>query len=139
MLFRSLPGTGMSWTVESTPAGGAAFPAGAASGLPNSRRLRSSQLESLRQTLLGMLQQQLFANGGLGAPLWEANLVSRLLADGSLPARIAGQLATIETPEALEAYLQRAQSQADARRRAQRCIEAVQRARELAAARGWLP
>jgi hypothetical protein len=44
----------------------------------------------------------------------------------------------IETPEALEGYLLRAQSQDDAKRRAQRCIEAVQEAARLARQRGWL-
>ena len=50
----------------------------------------------------------------------------------------AGRLALIETPEALEGYLLRAQGQDDAKRRAQRCITAVQEASRLAAARGWL-
>ena len=45
---------------------------------------------------------------------------------------MAGLLALIETPEAMEGYLQRAQSQSDAKRRAQRCIEAVQQATRLA-------
>jgi len=47
---------------------------------------------------------------------------------------MGGLLALIETPEAMEGYLQRAQSQNDAKRRAQRCIEAVQEATRLAAA-----
>lgn len=54
--------------------------------------------------------------------------MSRLLAYGSLPARTAGLLALIETPEAMEAYLLRAQGQDDAKRRAHRCITAVQEA-----------
>jgi len=45
---------------------------------------------------------------------------------------MAGLLALIETPEAMESYLLRAQSQDDAKRRAQRCIEAVQQASRLA-------
>jgi hypothetical protein len=49
-----------------------------------------------------------------------------------------GLLALIETPEALEGYLLRAQSQDDAKRRGQRCIAAAQQALQLAAARGWL-
>jgi hypothetical protein len=65
-------------------------------------------------------------------------LVSRLLADGSLGARPTGLLAVIETPEAMQGYLLRAQGQDDAKRRAQRCIEAVQEAVRLAAGRGWL-
>ena len=74
--------------------------------------------------------------GGLGATV---NLpVNRLLADGSLGARTAGLLALIETPEAMEGYLLRAQGQDDAKRRAQRCITAAQEASRLAAARGWL-
>lgn len=40
--------------------------------------------------------------------------MSRLLANGSLPARTTGLLALIETPEAMEAYLLRAQGQDDA-------------------------
>ena len=40
--------------------------------------------------------------------------------------------------EAVEGYLLRAQGQDDAKRRAQRCIEAVQEASRLATARGWL-
>ena len=38
----------------------------------------------------------------------------------------------------MEGYLLRAQGQDDAKRRAQRCIEAVQQASSLAAGRGWL-
>jgi hypothetical protein len=44
----------------------------------------------------------------------------------------------IETPEVMEGYLLRAQGQDDAKRRAQRCIAAVQQASLLAAGRGWL-
>jgi hypothetical protein len=40
--------------------------------------------------------------------------VSRLLADGSLGARMTGLLALIETPEAMEGYLLRSQGQDDA-------------------------
>jgi hypothetical protein len=47
-------------------------------------------------------------------------------------------LALIETPEAMAAYLLRSQGQDDAKRRAQRCITAVQEASRLAAGRGWL-
>ena len=47
-------------------------------------------------------------------------------------------LALIETPEAMEGYVLRAQGQDDAKRRAQRCITAVQEAARLAAGRGWL-
>ena len=82
-----------------------------------------------------MLRQQLFAPGSAGALLWEHGSVSRLLADGSLGARTAGLLALIETPEAMEGYLLRAQGQDDAKRRAQRCIEAVQEALRLSAVR----
>jgi hypothetical protein len=38
----------------------------------------------------------------------------------------------------MEGYVLRAQGQDDAKRRAHRCIEAVQEAAELAAHRGWL-
>ena len=133
-----LPGTGLSWSVENTPDRPLAIPAGAAQGLPNSRRLRSGQLENLKAELLAVLHQQLFSPGSTGQQLWELGLVSRLLADGSLGARPTGLLAVIETPEALEGYLLRAQGQDDAKRRAQRCITAVQEAVRLAAGRGWL-
>ena len=65
-------------------------------------------------------------------------LVSSLLTAGSLAARTSGLLALIETPEAMEAYVLRAQGQDDAKRRAHRCIEAAQEASRLATARGWL-
>jgi hypothetical protein len=109
-----------------------------AMGLPNSRRLRPGQLDALKQSLLGVLRQELFAAGSAGEQLWENGLVSRLLADASIGARTAGLLALIETPEALEGYLLRAQGQDDAKRRAQRCITAVQEASRLASGRGWL-
>ncbi|WP_411877188.1 DUF4236 domain-containing protein [Vulcanococcus limneticus] len=133
-----LPGTGLSWSVEHTPETGQPPSLGAAAGLPNSRRLRAGQLSALKQDLLALLHRQLFSPASAGQQLWELGLVSRLLADGSLAARTAGLLAVIETPEALEGYLLRAQGQDDAKRRAQRCIEAVQEASRLAAARGWL-
>ena len=116
-----LPGTGLSWSVEHTPS----------QGLPNSRRLRPGQLDAFKQELLALLREQLFAPGSVGALLWKHGSVSRLLADGSLGPRTAGLLALIETPEALESYLLRAQSQADAKRRAQRCIESLQQALRL--------
>jgi hypothetical protein len=130
-----LPGTGLSWSVEHTPDRPAVVPAGVAAGLPNSRRLRPGQLDALKQSLLEVLRQELFAPGSSGEQLWQHGLVSRLLADGSLSARTAGLLALIETPEAMEGYLLRAQSQDDAKRRAQRCIEAVQEALRLSAVR----
>ncbi len=134
-----LPGTGLSWSVEHTPDRPAAIPAGPAEGLPNSRRLRPGQLDALKQSLLRVLHQELFAAGSPGEQLWDHGLMSRQLADGSLGARSTGLLALIETPEAMEAYLLRAQGQDDAKRRAQRCITAVQEASRLAAGRGWLP
>jgi hypothetical protein len=85
-----------------------------------------------------VLHRELFAPGSTGEHLWEHGLVSRLLADGSVSARTTGPLALIEMPEAMEAYLLRAQGQDDAKRRAQRCIEVVQLASSLAAGRGWL-
>ncbi|MFZ9463750.1 MAG: DUF4236 domain-containing protein [Vulcanococcus sp.] len=131
-----LPGTGLSWSVESTP--DRAMPAGPAAGLPNSRRLRPGQLDALKQSLLEVLHRELFAPGSTGEQLWEHGLVSRLLADGSLGARTAGLLSLIETAEAMEAYLLRSQGQDDAKRRTQRCITAVQEASRLAAGRGLL-
>ena len=130
-----LPGTGLSWSLEHTPDRSAAIPAGPAAGLPNSRRLRPGQLDALKQSLLEALRRELFAPDSTGEQLWDHGLVSRLLADGSLPARTSGLLALIETPEAMEAYVLRAQGQDDAKRRAQRCITAVQEAARLA--NGW--
>jgi len=130
-----LPGTGLSWSLEHTPDRSAAIPAGPAAGLPNSRRLRPGQLDALKQSLLEALRRELFAPDSTGEQLWDHGLVSRLLADGSLPARTSGLLALIETPEAMEAYVLRAQGQDDAKRRAQRCITAVQEAACLA--NGW--
>ena len=133
-----LPGTGLSWSVEHAPDRPAVISAGRAEGLPNSRRLRPGQLDALKQSLLAVLRKELFAPGSTGEQLWDLGLVSRLLAAGSLAARTVGLLALIETPEAMEAYVLRAQGQDDAKRRAQRCIEAVQEASRLATARGWL-
>jgi hypothetical protein len=133
-----VPGTGLSWSVDHTPDRPAVVPAGVAAGLPNSRRLRPGQLDAFKQSLLEVLRQELFAPGSTGERLWQHGLVSRLLADGSLSPRTAGLLALIETPEAMEGYLLRAQGQDDAKRRVQRCIEAVQEASRLATARGWL-
>ena len=133
-----LPGTGLSWSVEHTPDHPAVIPAGRAKGLPNSRRLRSGQLDALKQQLLEVLRQELFAPGSAGSLLWEHGSLSRLLADDSLGARTAGLLAVIETPEAMEGYLLRAQSQDDVKRRAHRCVEATAEAVRLASARGWL-
>ena len=123
-----LPGTGLSWSAEHSPDRLAEIPLQPAAGLPNSRRLRSGQLDALKQTLLAVLHQDLFAPGSPGEQLWDQGLVSRLLANGSLSARTTGLLALIETPEAMEAYLLRAQGQDDAKRRAHRCITAVQEA-----------
>ena len=133
-----LPGTGLSWSVEHTPDRPAVIPAGRAEGLPNSRRLRHGQLDALKQSLLAVLRKELFAPGSTGELLWDLGLVSRLLSDGSISGRLAGLLALIETPEAMESYVLRAQGQDDAKRRAQRCIEAVQEASRLATTRGWL-
>ena len=85
-----------------------------------------------------MLRQELFAPGSAGALLWENASVSRLLAAGSLSPRSAGLLALIETPEAMEGYVLRAQGQDDAKRRAQRCIEAAESAVRLVAEKGLL-
>ena len=133
-----MPGTGLSWSVEHTSDRPTVNTPGPAAGLPNSRRLRPGQLDALKHQLLEVLRQELFAPSSTGEQLWALGLVSRLLADGSLSARTVGLLALIETPEAMEAYLLRAQGQDDAKRRAQRCITAVQEASRLAASRGWL-
>ena len=133
-----VPGTGMSWSVEHAPDRPTVNTAGPAAGLPNSRRLRPGQLDALKQQLLEVLRQELFAPDSTGEQLWDHGLVSRLLADGSLAARTSGLLALIETPEAMEGYVLRAQGQDDAKRRAQRCITAVQEASRLVTTRRWL-
>jgi hypothetical protein len=124
--------------VEHTLEHPAARPAGVAAGLPNSRRLRPGQLDALKQQLLAVLRQELFYPGSTGEQLWVHGLISLLLRDGSLGALTIGLLALIETPEALESYLLRAQGQDDAKRRAKRCVEAVQQAARLAATKGLL-
>lgn len=158
-----LPGTGLSWSVEHSPdrppsrsdhqadhqadhqsdhqeksrndrqAG--TQPGG---GLPNSRRLRSSQRVQLQKELLALLQQRLFASAGGGKRLWDEGLVSRLLSEEAPGSKQAGLLALIETPETMRAYLERSRSQSDARRRAQRCVTAFSLATRLAGERGWL-
>jgi hypothetical protein len=127
-----LPGTGLSWSVEHAPDRPTVIPAGRAEGLPNSRRLRPGQLDALKQQLLEVLREELLAPGSTGEQLWDLSLVSRLLADGSLAARTAGLLAVIETPEAMEAYVLRAQGQDDAKRRAHRSIARCQLRRRVA-------
>ena len=84
-----------------------------------------------------MLQEQLFAPGSGGQRLWEHNLITRLLADPAIGGRTQGLLAVIETPEAMQAYVMRAQSQDDVKRRAHRCVEAMQEALRLVNARRW--
>jgi LysM repeat protein len=133
------PGTGLSSSVVQTPHHSAAIPAVPAAGSPNSGRLRPGQLNAFKQSLLAALRQELFAAGSTGQQLWEDGLVSRLLTrPSSVSARTVGLLALIETPEAMEAYLMHSHDQGDAKRRAQRCIKAVQEATRLAAACGWL-
>lgn len=133
---------GLSWSVEHSPEANqpapARLPAGPAEGLPNSRRLRSGQLDAFKQGCLGVVQEQLFAPGSQGQQLCELNLITRLLGDSSLGSRVQGLLAVGETHEAMEAYPLRAQSQDDAKRRAHRCVEAAQEATRLVNARGWL-
>ena len=119
-----LPGTGLSWSVE--------HEADAARGLPNSRRLKPGQLELLKQECLQILHQELFAPDNDAHRLWSEGLISRLMADPRMGGRNAGLLAVIETPEAMQAYIERGRSQDDVKRRSQRCIEAA----ELAAR--WL-
>jgi hypothetical protein len=138
-----LPGTGLSWSLEHSPdpAPAASDPprdGRSGSALPNSRKLRSSQLQELQGQLLALLQQRLFAAANGGRRLWEEGLVSRLLAQEAPGSRQAGLLALIETPEAMQSYLERSRSQADARRRAQRCVTAFSLATRLAGERGWL-
>lgn len=133
-----LPGTGLSWSVEHTPDRAAAIPPAPATGLSNSRRLHPSQLDALKLQLLDVIRSQVFSSGSAAEQLWELGLVNRLLNDASLGARMTGLLTVIETPEAMEGYLQRAQSQDDAKRRAQRCITAAEHALRLARTRSWI-
>ncbi len=109
-----LPGTGLSWSVEHSPEANRPaaerLPAGPAEGLPNSRRFRPGQLDSFKQGCLGVLQEKLFAAGSQGRLLWDLNLITRLLTDPSIGSRTQGLLAVIETPEAMEGCLMRAQS-----------------------------
>lgn len=137
-----LPGTGLSWSLEhrpeAEPPAPARLPAGPAEGLPNSRRFRPGQLDAFKQGCLGVLMEQLFTPGSQGRLLWELNLITRLLVDPSIGSRAQGLLAVIETPEAMEGYLMRAQSQDDAKRRTHRCVEAAQEAGRLVNVRGWL-
>jgi hypothetical protein len=65
-----LPGKGLSWSMEHSSGWPATFPAGSAQGLPNSRRLKPGQLDVLKQSLLEVLHQQLFAPGSAGKQLW---------------------------------------------------------------------
>lgn len=88
-----LRGTGLTWSVEA--------PAGAVAGLPDSRRLRPGQLEAFRGSVLSGLQSEVFGPGTSGQRLREQGTVSRLVADASISASPAGQLALIETPEAM--------------------------------------
>lgn len=88
--------------------------------------------------MLAVLVEQPFPPSSIAAQLWEQYSGESSTTDGSISARQAGLLALIKTPEALEGYLLRAQSQDDAKRRGQRCIEAAQLALQLAAAQGWL-
>lgn len=124
-----LPGTGLSWSWEQQPS---ERPAGPAEGLPNSRHLRPGQLEAFKQSVLALLSEQLFGSGCVGEQLWRQGLVGQLLEQDGLGGRQRELLGVIAGPEALETYLLRAQSQADTKRRAQRAIEAVQQANNLA-------
>ena len=77
---------------------------------------------------------QLAARGCISEQLWQQDVMSRLLSDGGISGRLAGLLALIETPEAMESYVLRVQGKDDAKR----CIDAVQEATALASQRGWL-
>lgn len=106
--------------------------------LPNSRRLRPRQLKELRQHCRQLFEQQLFRSGSEPRRLWEEALVSRLLCDPAISGRLAGLLALIETPQSLTAFLERARSQGDLKRRCQRCLLATETALRLCGQRGWL-
>jgi hypothetical protein len=127
-----LPGTGLSWSWEQQAPSGR--PAGPAEGLPNSRHLRPGQLEAFKQSVLALLSEQLFGSGCVGEQLWRQGLVGQLLEQDGLGGRQRELLGVIAGPEALDTYLLRAQSQADTKRRAQRVIEAVEQANNLACA-----
>lgn len=106
--------------------------------LPNSRRLRPSQLEALRRHCLDLFEQQLFRPGSEARRLWDEALVSRLLREPALGGRMAGQLALIETAQSLTAYLERSRSQDDLKRRCQQCLTATETALRLCGQRAWL-
>jgi hypothetical protein len=74
---------------------------------------------------LASLEQHLFGPGQPGEALWRKGLLTRLLADPALSARHASLLAAIASPQALKDYLMGARTQGDAKRRAQRCMDAV--------------
>jgi len=118
-----LPGTGLSWSVE--------HEADAARGLPNSRRLKPGQLDLLKQECLQILHQELFAPDNDAHRLWSEGLVSQLLLDPRVKGRHAGLLVLIETPEAMQAYIERGRSQDDVKRLAQRCLQAAELAGRL--------
>jgi hypothetical protein len=109
-----LPDTGLSWSVEHSTEVNQTNPArtlaGSVEGLPNSRRLRPGQLDAFKRGCLSVLQEKLIAPDSQGQLLWELNLITRLLADSSIGTRTQGLMAVIDTPEALESYLLRAQS-----------------------------
>jgi hypothetical protein len=113
-----LPGTGLSWSSEQS--------VGLAAGLPNSRRLRPGQLDAFKRQLLAVLEQELFGPAQAGERLWQTGAVTSALNAGQLGSREAALLALIETPEAMEDYVMRARSRSDARRRAERCVAAVE-------------
>ena len=64
---------GLSWSVEHTPDRPTVNMAGPAAGLPNSRRLRLRQLDSLKQQLLEVLRKQLAPWFTAELPLVSAN------------------------------------------------------------------
>lgn len=106
--------------------------------LPNSRRFKPSKLQDLRQYCLQLFEQQLFQPGFKALRQWEEALVSRLLRDATLSSRLAGQLALLETRQALTAYLERARSQDDLKRLCRRCLMATETALRLCTQWGWL-
>ena len=102
-----LPGTGLSWSAEP------------AAGLPNSRRLRSGQLDALKQTLLAVLQQDLLLQVLQGSSCGSKALLADCSPMAPILARTTALLTLIETPDAMEAYILRAKGQDYAKRLAE--------------------
>ena len=84
------------------------------------------QLDAFKRQLLAVLEQELFGLSQVVERLWQTGAMTRALNAGQLGSREAALLALIEPPQAMEDYVMRARSRSDARRRAERCVAAVE-------------